>query len=266
MKISARQRFALLLAVALMAVGGGATHAWAAEADPPAFPMQPEPVDEGLFIDPAFLISTLVTDKGEIRHKTDPPSGTSSLDVHTGGFNWIFYPSIAVGWDWDGWQGSIRAAYNAQLIDLNLPHDLSAEGSLTSLEVGPELYVEVLEWQLTSLELGAGAGLRLAADADLDFIDQGAGRRVTRELHGASAIPGFTMHVGGGGELMRYSYVRLGWMLRFYYGQYDLINNERVDVATGFDQTEERLDLNVYSALIGLRLRIYPTPAKGNGR
>ena len=254
--------FACCLAVLL----GGAVPGFAAEEASDSIPAAPDKQTDGLFIDPSFLLSTFVTDKGTIRRRTDQGPGRTDLNLHTGDWNWIFYPNLALGWDWGGWQFSMRAAYNMHLAKFDLPYGQTAKGEFTSLEIGPELYADVLDFGFSTLEIGGGVGARLLAAGNLDYYAEDGGAYMSRDFEGDSTISGLTFHVGGGGELMSYSHVRLGWMMRFYYGTYTMDSDERtVDLSADVDTivTDEQLEMGVYSAFFGLRLRIFPLTSRG---
>ncbi|MDP8222725.1 MAG: hypothetical protein P9L99_05140 [Candidatus Lernaella stagnicola] len=234
---------------------------FAAAADEESIPTQPENSTDGLFLGPAFMMSTFVTDKGQIRRLSDPAGGQETLNVHTGDWNWIVYPSFSLGYDWGGWQGSMRAAYNVHLANFDLPYGHIADGVFTSLEVGPELYADIMDFGFTTLEAGLGVGARFLARGKLDYRAPSGRACMSRDFLGDSTIPGFSMHLGLGGELMASPNARLGWWMRVYYAQYTLESDQRKFDACADpmrDVVNDKLDLDVYSALFGVRLRIYP--------
>jgi hypothetical protein len=233
-----------------------------AVAAPGALADEPEPGQ--IFFDPAVMVSAFVTDKGEIRRETPTAGAKDTLDVHTGDFNWIAQPSLAVGYDWGGWQAALRAALNAHFADFNLPDDHRAAGTLTSLEIGPDLYATVGQWRVATLELGGGLAARFLAGGDLDYRDA-AGEGATLGFTGASSVPGFAMHLGATGALTRGPTMRLGWMFRLTYGSYDLEHDGPTTLEVDGERLivdRDRFSLNVYSALIGLRLRFLPWAGK----
>lgn len=222
----------------------------------------PQRTGQGFFIDPGLMFSFFVTDKGQITRRADAQDYQKDLDVHTGDWNWLLYPNLGLGWDFTRWQVLLRTAYPMHFINLNLPHNQTADGTLTSFEMGPEFYFHVADFWLTSLEIGFGGGVRFAADADLDYLEgETSARLKQRDFSGLTDIPGFSAHVGAGGELMSYSVVRLGWLARFYWGHYEMTSDADFSLTCDgvpCEVDEENLNLNVYSLLFGFRLRIFP--------
>ena len=229
---------------------------------------------DGLFFEPSFLVSTFTTDKGELEREASFLDESYTWDVHTGDFNWIIAPGFAVGYGWGRWTASFRAVYPLHRLYLNLPYDRTANGLLHSLELGPEIGFRVFTFSWTTVDAQLGFAYRPIAMAKLDYgFEDRSDAEDTRTLNGLPGQAGFAFTFGAGGDLMRDHQVLLGWVWRFYWGRYELereVDNiavqvdyegqpgEAIDV---FD--EEHLQLNVYSAMLGVRLRIYPMAPRG---
>ena len=209
----------------------------------------------GFFIEPAFSFSAFVTDKGELQRVSNSSDFDRALNAHTGDYNWLLHPSLAAGYDFHRFIPAFRFAYSFQGLHLNLPYDENVDGQIGAIEVGPELYVMVVDGKTAGLEVGGGASIRLLETAILDS-GEGTDRR---ELEGTDT-PSFAAHLGIGGDFARTDSVSFGWTLRFYYGHYTLSGNDDALLLCGDTSCvidKEELTLNVYSALVGLRMRFF---------
>ena len=217
----------------------------------------PEPT--GFYLEPAFVLSTFTTVKG-VDERFLEGGESDELNIHTGDLNWIFMPNLAAGWGFGDWRLAVRGAYVSQLIKLDLPYVDIAEGVMHSVEVRPAVSYQAMTFKWTTVEAQFGLSARVMAAASLeyDYVNE-PGPTQTNDFIGAD-VPGFAVHVGAGGDLMRGEHVLLGWMARFYWGRYELESDDRV--VFGHNpitvDCDEEMDLNVYSLLIGARLRIYP--------
>lgn len=213
----------------------------------------------GLYFEPSFFISTFVTDKGELTREAEAIDERETLNVHTGGLNWVLSPSLAVGWAWGNWLAAMRVSYPVHLVSLNLPYGETASGTFQSLEAGPEFAYRLFDFSWTTVEAQVGAALRFVNQGYLEYDYSSGGAANDRRDFGAeSAMSGFAVHLGAGGDLMEGERVLLGWMFRFYWGRYELQSYDDV-LGAGSGLTvydEEHLSMNVYSAFLGLRLRI----------
>jgi len=97
----------------------------------------PHRAGQGFFIDPGLMFSFFVTDKGAITRRAEAQGYKKDLDVHTGDWNWLLYPNLGLGYDFQRWQVLVRTAYPMHFINLNLPHDQTAAGMRSSFEIGP---------------------------------------------------------------------------------------------------------------------------------
>lgn len=246
-----------LVALGILILVFSSVTVWAEEA----------PAPMGFYIEPAFALSTFTTVKGAVERDL-AGEGTDELNIHTGDMNWIFMPNLALGWGFGDWRLAVRGSYLPHLIKLNLPYGDIAEGVMHSIEVGPEVSYRVmsLKWTTVEAEAGLAARVMAAAEFDYDYADQ-PGPTQTNDFTGAT-VPGFSVHVGAGGDLMRGEHVLLGWLARFYWGRYDLESDDRIvfgHTPIAFDR-DERMQLNVYSMFIGMRLRIHPFVSARSGK
>ena len=237
----------LALSVALLCPA----FAWAQDAAAP----------QGLLVEPSFWVSTFVTDKGALTRDLGGGAGERRLDVHTASFNWVLMPSVFTAWAWGDWVGGLRLSYPVHLAHLDLPHGETANGEIQSLEAGPEFAYRLFSFRITTVELQFGAAASFLTRARLDYsLAEQSAQYASRAFHWSTAFSGWALHAGTGGDLMRGESVLLGWMFRFYWARHELYSNEAVTYAgeSAASGDREHLSLDVYSAFIGLRLRIFP--------
>jgi hypothetical protein len=220
---------------------------------PMKVPFKYQPVDmRGLFFEPFAMGSLFVTDKGVL--KRGDTGLSEDLDVHTGSdYNFILSPGLGIGWAQGRLIGQMRIGYYQQFAFLNLQDDQTAEGQIRSLDFELEMYGRAFQWEQATLEFGLGVGLSTLTAAQFDYKDPSGetnlGGSYDETLYYDS--PGFLLHLGSGGDITGTRNLRLGWLLRFCYRHYEFEGEGTVDGFTA----DERLRLNVFTALAGIRLR-----------
>ncbi len=219
-----------------------------------------EPPQQGWVIEPSFWLSTFVTDKGSLTRELADNQGSRELDVHTGSFNWVVNPSLFSGYAWGDWVGGLRLSYPVQFAHLDLPLGEIADGVIQSLELGPEFSYRLFSWRYSTMEIQFGAAARFLSVTDLEYQQGGETAEFgSRDLRWSTALSGWSVQAGFGGDLMRGEHVLLGWLFRFYWGRHEMTGDEDTtygDPPVSVDH--EDLSLDVYSAFVGVRLRIFP--------
>lgn len=206
----------------------------------------------GLFFEPALMVSGFVTDKGtQWRSLKNVDGFEDPRDLHTGALNWITHPSLAAGYDWGNWQLLFRAAYPFQTLSFDLQADETADGWMASAELATEAYFRFTHSYWSTAAINVGTGVRLFPVGSISHShDLGEG-----DIKGYSTLSGYTVNAGMSSDFLIRKKSSFGWFVRFYYVRENLVANLEDNLF--FD--EERFELDIYSVLVGLRVRIFPS-------
>lgn len=198
-----------------------------------------------IYISPEFDAGTFVTVKGD-------GSTDATRDLHTGDYNLLFIPTIVTGYRNAPWSIGARASAPFHFLDLDLPGDTSAGGLLQTTEFGFQGEYAFLENARRALSATIAASVALGGAADIDLRDadgdkvEGRTYEPDRKMRNTRLLAGVAYDIKTSPEFA------VGFFGRLMYASHDLVT--RGDVATGATG-EDRLELSVYSFLVGARCR-----------